>query len=940
MTWLRVIWKRLLSHPWLVGMYIASLALCIAVFSSPSLYADAVYQAIMRDELSKSAQAFSKPTFAIRYYAMPTKDIPMGLLESDQTRAWLAHTLASGLGLPIRSTYVHNESPIFKLLAQEGDTQYSDRNLAYTTVAVVPHIGEHLQTIMGAPYGSVESADCLDVWLLPEFADKLGLTVGERYQLSYTSNLPPVDIRIAGIVAAAEKGDEFWFWDPSILFSGSFLTTEHGYDTYLAPIVPGGFKYLFWYFVFDDSKMNLTTALRYIGVLNRTKLDVSLKLPGGQMDTAPLDALTHARDRKLSLSIVLSALTLPLMVVLLQFIAIISTIYALAGARQDAMLTSRGANRIQLFLISLAEALVCLVLALPIGLLLGVQLARLLGLANGFLSFGGSSAPRIYLSALDWQPVAIIAGASLLVRLWASGKQAGVSVVHYEHRSAGRKVVVTGLRLVMIGVLAAITVYAYRQLVAVGSVPLILKPDEVTYPDPLLLIAPCLFLLAVSLLVAESTSWLIGVIVSLSEPILPAAALVVLRQMSREKTRTRSPIFLMVISLALGVFYASLAYSSQLWLDDHLRHIVGADISLEQAVVDTGPSFRPPTGDFSKPIIAGEGSWLLPDADYEQADGVNRATQVADYWAQARFAGRESNIRLIGIDRFSFPAVATIRSDYSAEPFGELMNRLAVQPLGALVPRSAAAEYKLAIGDHIPVKYTYEKVPYDLDYVIVGFYDYFPTVNEKEIAVVVNSASIFEGVGQMLPHSIWLKTNPGANPDTILQKLEGQGMVVKQVLVLEKILASETGSREYVGILGMMSVSFLASLTAAFAGALVLLFANLARQRLTLALLHGIGLSLKSITSSVLLEYVVIVVFGISWGAFVGSSAAGLYGKYYPLIAASDNIVPAYLAHNDGRIAWWLISVMVVISICIVILVGIYLKRQRLFEHLRMGQNE
>lgn len=940
MSWLRVVRKRLLSHPWLITMYILSVALCIAVFASPSLFADAVNQAIMRDELNKSAEAFNRPTLAIRFYATPTSNRAMDLQISEQVRAWLKQALEDGLGLPIRSIYVQNESPILRLLALEGDTRYSHRDLAYTTAIVVPEISSRLQTLAGAPYGSINTPDTLDVWVFPAIADTLGLSVGEEYLLSYTSRDAPVTIRIAGIVQAADKNDEFWYWNPDKLFDGDFLVTEAGYETYLAPLFPEGINYLFWYFVVDDSQLNLSHAARYIEVLERTKLSVSEYLPEGRMDPAPLESLVRARQRKLGLSIVLTALTIPLMVVLLQFSALVSAIYTRSSARQDAMVMSRGASRIQLLLISLTETLVCLLIALPLGLFGGIQTARLLGLADGFLSFGASTAPRAYLAALDWLPVVLIAAVSLVIRLWVTGRQAGVSIVAYEHRSTGRKLVTAGMRLVFVAFLAAATIYAYRQLVAVGGVPLVMQPDQATYPDPLLLFAPSLFILVASLVLAESTSWLLGLFVAVLEPFLPATVLVVLRQMSREQSRTRGPVFLLVISLSLGVFYASLAHSAQLWLRDHLRHVVGTDIALQLAVVDTGPAFRPPTEEFENPTLAGKDSWQLPAEEYERIEGVVRATRVADFGADARLAGRERRVKLLGIERLSFPQTAYTRSDYASVPFGELMNRLALNPQGALIPEKAAREFNLKNGDRIPIKYTLEDTTYPLDYIVVGTYDYFPSVDENEYAVVVNIASIFEGVGRIVPHSIWMRTAPGADPRAILEAIENQGIVAIEIQVLADVLDSETGSREYAGILGMMSLSFLASLTAALAGTLVQLFASLSRQRVTFALMHGIGFQLSSITASVLLEYVLIVISGVTWGGLAGTLAVRLYGRFYPLIAAADNVVPPFAARYDPGIAWWLVAVVLAISVVVLALIAVFFKRQRIFESLRLGQSQ
>ncbi|MCE5258474.1 MAG: hypothetical protein LLG44_05355 [Chloroflexi bacterium] len=832
----------------------------------------------------------------------------------------------------MRTTYVQNESPAFKLRATEDNTQYTEKDVADISVVVVPDIDKHLETVAGAPYGSIENTNSLNVWVLSEFAEKLGLVVGEKYQLNYpfrTSH--SIEIEIAGIVQAINVQEEFWYQRPNSLLSQALLTTADGYNTFVSPIVPEGIGYLFWYFVFDDSGLNLTNATRYISVLERAQLEVGQSLPSGRMDVAPLEELARARERKRDLSLMLTALTVPMIVVLVQFIVIVSSTFARSNARHDTMVISRGASRGQLLRLTLVESVMCLLIALPLGLFLGVQLAKLLGLADGFLTFTKRDALPVYLAALDWQPIVVAIAIGVLARLWASSSHANLSIVTYEHQAAGRGKLYTGLSLVLVGLLVAITVYAYRQLVTSGGIPLVMTADAATFPDPLLLLAPSLFLVTVPLILAESTSWLIGLFTKLFDPVLPATVLVAFRQMAREKTRSRAPVFILVISLSLGVFYASLAYSSQIWMQDRLRHTVGADITFDHATLEEQTAAGQPTG---------EDAWLLPAQEYEQIEGVDRATRVANYLAQTRVGRGEQKIKLIGIERLSFPAVAYIRHDYAAQPFGQLMNQLALEPQGALVPARIIEKYGLNIGDPLNVSYTYEEETFTLSYKIVGMFDYFPTVNEGELAAVVNIESIFEGVGQVLPHSVWMKTSPTANVRNIMKTIENRGIIPGHVRILRDMTETEASRREYIGTLGMMSVSFLASLLIAAVGTLVHLFASLAHHKGVFALLRGIGFHLQNIIASILIEYVLIIATGIAWGASVGLAASKLYGRYFPLMTTIESAVPPYVAYTDVRTTYWIVATMAATSLAIMTFVYQYLKRQRIFETLRMGQYE
>jgi putative ABC transport system permease protein len=921
--------KRLRSHALLTALFAFSLALCIGLLASPSLFADAVSQAIMRDELAARADAHHRPTFAVRFYAIPHGTSPLSLTQSEQVRAWLADYLGRGLGLPVRTTYVQNESPAFRLRTLDDDPRYAEHDLTDVKVAVVPGIGSRLETVAGVPYGATADGASLRVWLLSGFAEELGLDVGEKFRLSYPARTARhVELEVAGIVRAADPGDEFWYQRPDRLLSKALLTTEDGYNAHVAPLLPEGVRYLFWYFVFDDSRLNLTHADRYISVLKRAEYEVAQRLPGGRMDVAPLEELLRARERKRDLTLVLTALTVPMIVILTQFLVIVSSIYARSHARHDATVISRGASSGQVLLMAVGEIAVCLIFALPLGLALGVYLARLLGCADGFVSFTIRDVTPIHLAALDWQPVAFAVVLGGLARLWATGKHAKLSVVAYERMVVGRQTAITGLRVMLLALLGGVTLYAYRQLVAVGGVPLAVSADAVTFADPLLLLAPSLFLLVVPLALAEATSLLLEMVAGLSDPILTAPALVAFRQLARDKARSRAPVFVLVTSLALGVFYASLAYSSQIWTVDRLRHLVGADLAFDHAIAE----------DASVSHSTGQDAWYLPAQEYEEIAGVERATRVFKHPARTRIGvGSEQRIQLIGIERLGFPEVAYFRDDYAPLPLGDLMNRLALHPEGALVPQTVARERGVGVGDSLVVSFSYEETAVALTYEIVGTYDYFPSVTGEELAVVVNIESVFEGVGQLLPHSIWLRTSETADERAIMREVERRGVVPTTPRVLAELVEYQEGRREYVGALGMMSVSFLASLVVAAAGTLLHLFAGLVQQGGGLALLRGIGFRLREVIATIALEYALVISLGIGGGAMVGLLASRLYGRYLPLTAPTVRAIPPFLAYSDASTTWWMVSSMLITSLGVLVLAFEYLKRQRVFEVLRLG---
>jgi len=127
-----------------------------------------------------------------------------------------------------------------------------------------------------------------------------------------------------------------------------------------------------------------------------------------------------------------------------------------------------------------------------------------------------------------------------------------------------------------------------------------------------------------------------------------------LMSLGREGGQYRTPTYLMVLCLSLGVFYASLARSADIWLVDRLRYQVGADVTFE-------PGVNEETG-----LTQADMAWLLPASEYQKIDGVTEATRVGEYSAQVPGVGsRQGRVRLIGVERVYFPRVTYYRDDFS-----------------------------------------------------------------------------------------------------------------------------------------------------------------------------------------------------------------------------------------------------------------------------------
>jgi len=385
--------------------------------------------------------------------------------------------------------------------------------------------------------------------------------------------------------------------------------------------------------------------------------------------------------------------------------------------------------------------------------------------------------------------------------------------------------------------------------------------------------------------------------------------------------------------LGTGIFYASLAKSADAWLVDRLRYRVGADLTFEQGTLEgmnqlvaTGPS--------------GEDAWLLPVSEYQAIDGVAKATRIGEFRARSLDGGGRY-LRLIGIDRIDFPEVAYYRQDYADRPLGELMNHLAQERKGLLVPTDLAESLHLALDTALTVNVASQGELYKVEFVIAGTFDYFPTMYESEAPVLVaNLDYLHRQLGGVLPHSIWMRLEPEADAGHVLEEIESLGVLAVRSQSLDELLTFDQERLERVGIFGLLSVSFLVGLIFAGVGLLLYTFASMVGRDYRFSVLRAIGMMRGEVIRMVSSEYLATLLYGLVAGVGLGVVGSYLYVPLFPLTPDPGRPIPPFAPLIDWDSALSMAIVMGGTLLVIEVAILMHVTRQRLFEALRLGVRE
>jgi putative ABC transport system permease protein len=937
--------KRLTNRLSLTLLVILSMAITVAMTVCVPVFSESVSRKIMQEEMALQSHSIERPPFSVRFSALPTTKTPMTIEDVDYAGEWIGDMLSREVGLPIVSSYTQYESPTMYLRREppvEGDT--SVKRTDSVAVTFVRNIGDHITVTNGIGYGSADGVPqgALSVWVLNSLAQQLELQIGDTYYLSYSPRpgFTAIPLYIAGYWEATDPQEGYWYLEPETSFGNALLTTEDQYRTILEPMLPEGTGYDFWYYVFDDSRMSLDRVGDYLRGIKVVESDVHDRLPSGTLGYAPSDALEQARQRKNALSMSLFSFALPLLGILAFFIASVSAIVARYQQGEAAMLISRGVSRWQLLLLFLGETGLIIAISTPLGVLAGMAIARLLSHSDGFMRFVPTTGLPTYFSSINWLLVGAGILLGLLSRLAPTWLATRSNIVSYERSSARREATFGIARVVLMVVMGALTYYTYYRLANTGSLAFItLQGDADPLRDPLLLLAPTLFLFTASLIISEVFILLMRSLSLVSGWVRGAATYLGVTNLAREGSYYRVPIYLLVLCLNLGVFYASLAKSADIWLADRLAYQVGADYTFTHAVggVSTG-------GLLGTENYFGDAG-LLPMTAFTEIPGVQAATRIGEYRGDLDVLSDVPSLRLIGINRLEFPQVAYWRSDYASTSLGDLMNRLGLYTDGLLLPTDYAAELNLVEGDQVHMKVGYQVdgqwFETEISLTYVGSFDYFPTMYESEAPVAVVNLSYLESdAGVVDAPNIWLNLEPTASTADVLASLKllmGDPEVSQD---LNSLLVTDQRRLERVGIFGMLSFCFLASALLAGLGMLVYGFSALSSRIYRFAVLRAMGLRLREMIGVISLEYAVAMVYSLVVGVLLGALTSLLYVPFYPLTSEPTQQIPPFLPYTDWSSAIWITLVMAVTLSVIESGVLARMARTPAFQALRLGSRE
>jgi putative ABC transport system permease protein len=312
---------------------------------------------------------------------------------------------------------------------------------------------------------------------------------------------------------------------------------------------------------------------------------------------------------------------------------------------------------------------------------------------------------------------------------------------------------------------------------------------------------------------------------------------------------------------------------------------------------------------------------------------------VGRYNANLQAGGRSAGGNLLAIDRTDFPAVAFFRRDFAVEPLIALMNRLAFDPAALLVDQGTWERFHLNTGDTVQLRIRLEQLQ-TLDFKVAGVVDYFPTqYPEDGPFFIANLDYLFESTGGLQPYDVWLRTAQDADPQAIVLGVNNLGVAVIRAQDARRLLAQTFQAPNRQGMLGLLSVGFLAALLLTVVGFLLYALFSFRERFIQLGVLRAIGLSRTQMAAYLALEQFFLILTGLAVGTGIAVLTADLF---IPHLTGTFGLHPG-VPPSVVEIAWEdILRVYAVFGG--MLLVGmlatlVSLRRMRIFQAIKMGEN-
>jgi putative ABC transport system permease protein len=637
------------------------------------------------------------------------------------------------------------------------------------------------------------------------------------------------------------------------------------------------------------------------------------------MELSPEPILLDYLTKLFFLKILLFVLSVPVIGIVLYYIAISAGMIVDRQRSEIAILKSRGASTSQVLGVYVVEGAIFGSLALAVGPFLGMQIAQFIGRTYTFLVFTSREPLPVHVTTQTMQFAIGAIALSVFAMVAPAFGAARISIVAYK-QEAGRSLRAPFWQRWFLDVLLlGVSAYGYYLLAQRRSILTLGAAGDV-FSDPLLLVVPWIFMFACALLFLRVFPWLIEGITRAGNRLYGVSVLLGLRQIGRMPGQYTRLVLLLTLTLALGTFAASVAKTLDRNYNDRVMYQTGSDLALvESGMYDEVSE-----------------TWSFqPVVEHTQVRGVDAVARVFRGTGNANVTGRGRplDVKVIGIDPTDMARVGWWREDFAPDNLVTYMNAMAGNEKAVVVDAKFLADYSLKIGDAIVV--TVRQKPIDM--VIVGSVTYFPTLwPDTERFLLCNLDYLFDQVGET-PYDVWAKTDAAVPWREIVDNLRDRDFIVSRATDARETALRLRDDPGRTGIFGILTVGFLVAVILTVLGFMLYSFLSARRRMQQLGILRAMGLSITQLVGLFVFEQGFLILLGTAAGTALGVAAGGIFIPFLQIKSEQHAGIPSFIVMTAWSDIFKIFAILgVILSIAFPAFIWM-LARMKIHEAIKFG---
>ena len=690
------------------------------------------------------------------------------------------------------------------------------------------------------------------------------------------------------------------------------------------------------------------------------------------------DTLERFFTQQKTIKLMLWALELPCLVLLILFIRMISAQILSLEENDILVLRSRGATKLQVFILYLQQSGIIAFAGCVLGIVLGYIMCRAAASTDGFLRF---TAKDIGTYRFVWQMLVYAVAAAVImvlfitVPVWKKSKDA-ISERSRERISKKKPLWEKCFIDVILLALSAYLLYNYNKQKSTLAISVL----ENRSIDPVMILDNSLFIFAAALLCVRLTGLIILLVDRLFKKHFSPAMYASFLQLKRTRYNQGFLAVFLIMTVAGGIFDANMARTMNSNMEKRIVYNVGCDAIYNE--------------DFRLRIQKnkdGSVNWMYDEPDFGKyeslknegiCDGVTRVLEDERVDISAG-SGSISDAYLMAINTKEFGETAKLQSDQNDDindaHWFNYLNELAKEPDGVIISSNLAKALGLKVGDSLNYsRYVPEAVDDDQIYasenakvcaIVKGFPGYerytYETDADKNVTeqekylIVANYATVVEKFG-MTPYSVWMNLSKGKTVDDIVGYLGGensensdstadnltdtqsekvQSEIYRNITSAQQLIDENKNSATVQITNGMFTLSFILSLIVCSVGFLLYWVMTLKQRELQFGIYRAMGMRMREVKAMLLNEQIFLSFLPLLAGAGIGITATAMFVRLISIIylPQKHNIgVNVYIYQSDMlELAGVL---FVAVAVCYVVISRL-LKSMKIAQALRLGED-